>query len=325
MGNRNVRLKAVDLANYGAGYDPYYNYGEIENYGSLYQPIGGEYPFGYGITDGPLITSMKPPLGGVGAFGQQGLLRYGNIYPAGFNPVLQPGLSGPKVRLIYVPNNVVNGFQNLLQQSGVSGGNPLIGGIGGINPLASGVGGMNPLMGGIGGINPLAGGVGGMNPLMGGVGGMNPFMGGIGGINPLAGGVGGMNPLMGGIGGINPLAGGVGGMNPLMGGVSGMNPLMGGIGGINPLAGGVGGMNPLIGGMGGYGIPQMMPQGPYASPFLPQMPLPQMGSNCCSISLQLPSVASQIPYPIPCPPPMIQPVMPQMPFRKIILYLLLSN
>jgi hypothetical protein len=128
-----------------------------------------------------------------------------------------------------------------------------------------------------------------------------------------------------GIGGANPLMGGIGGANPLIGGIGGANPLIGGIGGANPLVGGIAGGNPLIGGIGGYGIPQMMPQMPYGSPFLPQMPLPQMGSSCCSISPQLPSMGSQIQYPIPCPPPMIQPVMPQIPLRKIILYLLLLN
>jgi hypothetical protein len=295
MGNRNVRTKGLDLANYGAGYDPFYSYGGIENYGSVYQPIRGGYPIGYGITDGPLLTTMRPPLGGGGAFGQQGLIGYGNRYPAGFNPMLQPGLSGPKIRLIYVPNNVLSGFQNLLQQNG------------------------------LGGVNPLMGGVGGVNPLMGGIGGVNPLMGGIGGVNPLMGGIGGVNPLMGGIGGVNPLMGGIGGVNPCIGGIGSGNPLMGGIGGMNPWIGGVGGANPLMGGIGNYGIPQMMPQIPGASPFLPQMPLAQMGSNCWSMSLQSPSAGSQIPYPIPCPPPMIQPVMPQMPLCKIILYLLLSN
>ncbi len=243
MGNRNIRMKRMDLANYGAGYDPYYNYGGIENYGSVYQPMREGYPIGYGITDGPLITSVRPS-GGADVFGQQGLGMYGNRYPPGFNPMLQPGLSGPKIRLIYVPPNVLSGFQNLLQQNG-------LGGVGGMNPLMSGLGGMNPLMGGLGG----------------------------------------------------------------------MNPLMGGVGGINPLMGGLGGVSPMMPGVGGYGIPQMIPQSPYALPFSPQMSLPQMGSNCWSMSYQLPSVGSPVSYPIPCPPPMILPVMPQIPIRKTILYL----
>ncbi|UJR26336.1 hypothetical protein I4U23_007673 [Adineta vaga] len=72
-----------------------------------------------------------------------------------------------------------------------------------------------------------------------------------------------------------------------------MNPLVG--------YGGVGG-NSMAGGFGGYGLPQMMPQ----------VPISPMGSNCCSLSIQVPSAAPQMPYPIPCPPPMIQPMMPQM-------------
>jgi hypothetical protein len=256
MGNSNARMQGSNLANYGAGYDSYYNYGGIENYGSAYQPAGGGYPIGYGITDGPLFTSVKPPLGGLGALGQGGIGAYGTSYLTGFNPMLQTGLIGPKIRVIYVPNNVLSGFQNLLQPGGVSGVNPVIGGIGGVNPLIGGIGGANPYMGGINCVNPAIGGIGGANPLI------------------------------------------------------------GGIGGANPLIGGIGGANPLIGGIGGYGFPQVMPQMP-----IPQFPLPQMGSNCCSISLQLPSVSPGIPYPIPCPPPMIQPIIPQMPMRKITLHM----
>jgi hypothetical protein len=286
MGNSNARMQGSNLANYGAGYDSYYNYGGIENYGSAYQPAGGGYPIGYGITDGPLFTSVKPPLGGLGALGQGGIGAYGTSYLTGFNPMLQTGLIGPKIRVIYVPNNVLSGFQNLLQPGGVSG------------------------------VNPVIGGIGGVNPLIGGIGGANPYMGGINCVNPAIGGIGGANPLIGGIGGANPLIGGIGGANPLIGGIGGANPYMGGINCVNPAIGGIGGGNPLMGGLGGYGFPQVMPQMP-----IPQFPLPQMGSNCCSISLQLPSVSPGIPYPIPCPPPMIQPIIPQMPMRKITLHM----
>jgi hypothetical protein len=204
MGNNNVRNQGSGLTNYGAGYDPYYNYGDIENYGSAYQPTGGDYPFDYGLTNGPFVTSMRSPLGG---YGQSGLRRYGNSYPAGFNPILQPGLGGPKVRIIYVPNNVVSGFQNLLQQNGMGGGNPL---------------------------------------------------------------------------------------------------------------------------MGGFGGPQIMPQMPFGPSAIPQMPwanpmMPQMGSNCCSMSLQVPSMTPQMYMPMPCPPPMIQPMMPQISMRKIMLRLFVLN
>ncbi len=267
MGNSNARIQGSNLADYGAAaYDPYYNYGGIENYGSAYQPAGGGYPIGYGVTDGPLFTSVKPPLGGLRVLGQGGIGAYGTSYSTGFNPMLEPGLIGPKIRVIYVPNNVLSGFQNLLQQGGVNGVNPAIGGIGGVNP----------------------------------------FMGGVSGVNPAIGGIGGVNPFMGGVSGVNPAIGGIGGVNPFMGGISGVNPMVGGIGGGNP----------LMGGLGGYGFPQVMPQMP-----IPQFPLPQMGSNCCSISLQLPSMSPGIPYPIPCPPPMIQPIIPQMPMRKITLHM----
>ena len=249
MGNRNVRPTKSNLANYGAGYNPYYDYEGIENYGSAYQPIERQYPGAYALTDVPWMTSSRR-LGGAGLSGQSGLGLYGNSYPQGFNPALQPGLNGPKVRIIYVPNHVVMGFQNLLQQAGGNGGNPLLGGMQGLNPLMGGSG---------------------------------------------------VNPLMSGIG---------------------SNPYMGNMGGVNPLMFGPGGMNPMLGGLSGYGGPQMMPQMYGPSPFFPQMsnpqmPLQQMGSNCCSISLQLPSMSSQIPYPIPCPPPMIQPMIPQPFMRKI--------
>src|SRR5690349_3875086 len=106
MGSRSARMQGPGLAGYGGGYDPYNNIGEIENYGSLYQPTGGD-PYGYGITDGPFVTSVKPPLGGLGGYGQP--------YPAGFNP-FHSGLRGAKVRQICVPNHIVGVFQNLLQQ-----------------------------------------------------------------------------------------------------------------------------------------------------------------------------------------------------------------
>ena len=211
MGNRNARGQAGNIANYGMEYDPYYNYGEIENYGSAYQPAGGGYPFGFGVTDGPLMTTVKPPLGGLGA--------YGNSYPPGFNPNLQPGVNGPKVRVIYVPSHIVHGMQNAVQ----SGASPLVGYGNGVNPMAGGIGGI----GGMGGCNPMGGGFGGM-----------------------------------------------------------------------------GGCNPIGGGFGGQGFPQMMPQMP-------------MGSNCCALSVQVPSAAPQFPYATPCPPPMIQPMMHQMPMCKI--------
>lgn len=131
MGNRNARLQGLNLANYGAGYDPYYSYGHIENYGSNYQPIGGGYPLGYGFTDDALITSVKPPLGSLGALNQGGISTYGGSYSTSFNPILQPGLNGPKIRLIYVPTHVLNGFQNLLQQGCGSGATPIVGGLGG--------------------------------------------------------------------------------------------------------------------------------------------------------------------------------------------------
>ncbi len=112
MGGRNARMQGPEIANYGGGYGPYLNNGEIENYGSFYQPTGGD-PYGYGINEGPFVTAVKPPLGGLGG--------YGLSYPAGFNPIMQPGLGGAKVRQICVPNHIVGAFQNLLQQGGMAG------------------------------------------------------------------------------------------------------------------------------------------------------------------------------------------------------------
>lgn len=263
MGNRSVRPTKVNLANYGAGYYPYYDYEGMENYGSAYQPIERQYPGAYYPGDAPWMTSSRR-LGGAGVPGQSGLGQYGNNYPPGFNPALEPGLNGPKVRIIYVPDYVVRGFQNVLQQGGYNS-------VPGLNPMMSGSG-VNPLMGGVPGLNPMMSGSG-INPMVGGFG-SNPFMGN-----------------------------NMGSVNPFMFGPSGMNPMMGGL--------------------SGYAGPQMMPQMYGSSPFFPQMsnpqmPLQQMGSNCCSISLQLPSMGSQIPYPIPCPPPMIQPMMPPSYMRKIV-------
>ncbi|CAF1558454.1 unnamed protein product, partial [Adineta steineri] len=116
MGGRNARAQKNDIANYGAGYNSSNGYGEIENYGSVYQPGGGGYPIGYGFTDGPFVTSVKPPLGGLGSLG-----GYGSLYPAGFNPAIQGGFGGPKIRQICVPNHIVGVFQNLLQQGGCVG------------------------------------------------------------------------------------------------------------------------------------------------------------------------------------------------------------
>jgi hypothetical protein len=335
MGNRNVRRQEVDLANYGAGYDPYYGYGGIENYGSAYQPTGGGSPFGFGMTDASFGTSTKRRSRRFGALGQRGLAEYGDIYPPDFNPMLQSGSNGPKIRLIYVPNNVYRGFQNLVQPGGAGGMNPLIGGMGGGNPLIGGMGGGNPFIGGMGGGNPFIGGLGGGNPFIGGMGGGNPFIGGMGGGNPLIGGMGGGNPFIGGMGGANPFIGGMGGGNPFIGGMGGANPFIGGMGGANPFIGGMGGGNPLIGGMGGAnpfiggiggGNPFMGGFGGMGYPgAAPGMPFNQMGSNCCSMSLQLPSMAPQYPFPMPCPPAMIQPVMSQMPMGKKTLYLLLLN
>ena len=118
MGNRNARAQGSGLANYGAGYDPYTGVGGMENYGSFYQPYGGD-PYGYGFTDGPFVTSAKPPLGGLGGYGSPyagGLGGYSSAYAGGFNPMMQFGLGGPKVRQILVPDNVVSAFQNLIQQ-----------------------------------------------------------------------------------------------------------------------------------------------------------------------------------------------------------------
>ena len=110
MGNRNARRRGAGLANYGGGYDPYAGYGEIENYGAGYPPAGGAYPYGNGYTDGPFVTTAPSPLSGLGGYGGKSL--------AGYNPMLQLGLGGPKVRTIFVPNHVVGAFQNLLQQGG---------------------------------------------------------------------------------------------------------------------------------------------------------------------------------------------------------------
>ena len=104
MGARNARVREPGLGYYGGGYDPYYPYGNMENYGSSYQPVGEEYAPAYGITDRPFVTTRRPFRG---ALGQSGLGRYGNSYPPGFNPILQGGSSRPKVRVIYVPDNVV--------------------------------------------------------------------------------------------------------------------------------------------------------------------------------------------------------------------------
>ncbi|CAF1157792.1 unnamed protein product [Rotaria sordida] len=188
MGNRSVRTQGDNLATYGASYDPYYGYEGMENYGSIYQPTAGEYPFGYGITDELLMTTLGSPLGGPCVLGPQGLGAYGYMYSASFNPMLEPGLSRSKVRLIYIPNYAVAEFQNLFQQGSAS------------------------------------------------------FA------------------------------------------------------------------NPFVGGYGGFGIPQMMPQIPML-----QGSMFQMGSNCWSMSFQLPSMGPQFSFGIPCPPPMIQPVMSQMP------------
>ena len=257
MGNRNVRTKGSNLANYGAGYDPYDKYDGIQNYGSAYRPIGGGYVLGYGYTSTPIMTTTTSPLYG---YGQQGLREYGGIYPAGFNAALDPAFNGPKIRMIYVPNSVANALQNLIQQNGV-------GGIGNFNPMMSGFGGMNPMIGGIGGMNS-----------------------------------------MGGFGGVNPMIGGIGGMNS-MGGFGGVNPMLGGFGGF-------GSGSPMLGGIGNYGPAQLMSQGPGVSPYYPQMPFSQMNPYCNSMSFQVPSMGPQLPYPMPCPPPMIQPVMPQNFMRK---------
>ncbi|CAF4000274.1 unnamed protein product [Rotaria sordida] len=197
MGNRSVRTQGDNLATYGASYDPYYGYEGMENYGSIYQPTAGEYPFGYGITDELLMTTLGSPLGGPCVLGPQGLGAYGYMYSASFNPMLEPGLSRSKVRLIYIPNYAVAEFQNLFQQGSAS------------------------------------------------------FA------------------------------------------------------------------NPFVGGYGGFGIPQMMPQIPML-----QGSMFQMGSNCWSMSFQLPSMGPQFSFGIPCPPPMIQPVMSQMPMCKRIIYIL---
>ena len=127
MGGRNARLKEPGLGYYGGGYDPYYPYGNMENYGSSYQPVEEEYPLAYEITDRPFVTTRRPFRG---APGQGGLGRYGNSYPPGFNPILQGGSSRPKVRVIYVPDHVVAGFRNVLQQGAAGGLNPWGGGIG---------------------------------------------------------------------------------------------------------------------------------------------------------------------------------------------------
>ena len=186
MGSRNARMQRPGLEYYGTGYDPYTGYGGMENYGSFYGPTGGD-PYGYGITDGPFITSLKAPLGGLGG------------YPGGFNALSPFGQGVPKVRQIFVPNNVVGAFQNLLQQ-----------GCGGMQ--------MTPQL-------PYA-----PPPMM---------------------------PQM-------PCA-----PPPMM-------PQM-------PCA-----PPPMM-------APPMMPQMPCAPP--PMMPqMPQMGSNCCSMSIQLPSVAPQMSF-----------------------------
>ena len=223
MGGGKSRVEQPGLAYYGSGYDPYYPYGGLENYGSAYQPIDDDYGYGYGTTEGPFALTTRPRRRG----GRQaGMYEYGTSYPPGFNPVLQ-GLTGrPKIRIIFMPNNLVSGLQNLAQQ-----------------------------------------GVGA-----------------------------GMNPLQGGLGNINPSSNPIGGINPLM---------MGGFGGFNPM---------MMGGAGGAGFPQMMPQMPYGSPMVPQASMSQLGSNCFSVSLQVPSMGGQMP--MPCPPPMIQPMMSQMPIAQ---------
>ncbi|CAM2707114.1 unnamed protein product [Rotaria socialis] len=127
MANNNYLKREPGLTYYGTGYDPYSGYENIENYGSVYQPTGREYPFGYGFTNGPTSGTEDIRLGGLG---QQGISRYGYMYPTNFNPVLEPGFGGSKVRRIYMPNHIVNALQNLLQQSGARM-NPFIGGLGG--------------------------------------------------------------------------------------------------------------------------------------------------------------------------------------------------
>ncbi|CAF4627334.1 unnamed protein product [Rotaria sp. Silwood1] len=192
MGYFNVPMRETGLTSYGTTYNPYYDYGEIENYGSHYQPIAVEYPSYHGTTGKPLTTTVRSPLGGLDILGQQGLGKYENIYPTFFNSMSQLDLNRPKVRLIYVPNHVLCAFQNLLPQ--------------------------------------------------GGVGFANSFMGSF---------------------------------------------------------------NPSMSGYGTFGMQQMMP--------MLQGSMSQIGSNCWSTSFQVPSMGPQYPFGIPCPPPMIQPAIPQMP------------
>lgn len=77
---------------------------------------------------------------------------------------------------------------------------------------------------------------------------------------------------------------------------------------------GIGMINPSIGGLGNMGAFQY----PQMNPLMPliQAPIPQMGPNYLSSPSQLPPIVPPMPFIIPAPPPMIQPIMPQMPMCK---------
>lgn len=209
---------------------------------------------------------------------QLGMNRYGFSYPIGYNPMLQSVLGRAKVRFIYVPNQVYGLFQNLIQQSA---GGP-------INQLTGSPSALNPVSGSVGAFPST-----GMIPQI-------PYN------FPSP------SQMPYGSSFASPMAYGSPSFVPQMSyGTSGIPQ--------TPYA------TPLIQQMA-YGSP-IIPQSSYATPILPQMPyaspavvpgsVSQPSANCFSVSLQLPAVPSAYPMPMPCPPPMIQPVIIPCPMRKL--------
>ncbi|CAF1458133.1 unnamed protein product, partial [Rotaria sordida] len=113
MGNRTGRMKGSELAQYGGGYNPYYGYGEMENYNLNCPPIEEDYLLGMGNINQPFGMPFNSPMGGLGS--------YGNSCAAYFNSMIQPSFGRVKMRQIFMPNNVLSAFQNLLQQGGIAG------------------------------------------------------------------------------------------------------------------------------------------------------------------------------------------------------------
>jgi hypothetical protein len=138
MGGSHTRAQRTGLASYGEEYDPYYAYGDIENYGASYGPIQEDNPYRYLIADQPFTTTKIRR----GSSRRSGLNRYGNSYSPTYSAMLHTLGGKAKVRIIYMPSNLVSGLQNLLQSNGFNGMNPIAQGIPGYN-----IPGMIPQMG----------------------------------------------------------------------------------------------------------------------------------------------------------------------------------